>query len=91
MEITETDPVFDNDLRFQMYPRRNIVLTLMGNVEEAPSIDGLERVSACGHADVHFTYNHICKLYFKPLGENRVRLLHFVFAVYGGKEPERGA
>lgn len=82
MKITETDPVFDNNLESHTYSRRAVVISLMDEIENASNIDELRFVSACSDSDIHFVYNYVCKLYFELLEENRVKLLNFVFAGY---------
>lgn len=80
MKITETDPVFGNNLESHMYSRRAIVISLIDEIENASDIDELKFVSACSDSSIHFVYNRVCKLYFELLEGNRAKLLNFVFA-----------
>lgn len=87
MNITETDPVFYDNLSRQMYSRRPLVVMLIDSIRAAPSVDELERVAHCDKPNTYFTYNRTCKLYFEVLGGDRVKLLDFTFKVYEKVDP----
>lgn len=53
MKITETDPVFGNNLESHMYSRRAIVISLIDEIENASDIDELKFVSACSDSSIH--------------------------------------
>lgn len=88
MKISETDPDFDNNLKSQTYSRKAIITSLMRQIEAAADINWLKRTSVCGRSSAHFVYNDVCKLYFKPLEGNRVRLINFTFAGHDEDESD---
>lgn len=54
-------------------------MPLIDETGSASGINELESVSACDDLNIHFVYDHVCRLYFELLEGDQVKLLHFVF------------
>jgi len=81
MDIIEVDPDFKQNLEYQFYSRRSIVVNLIEKIENASSISGLEHISPCERRNVYFVYDRVCKLYFEHFTEtNEIKLWNFTFA-----------
>ncbi len=82
MEIIEFDLDFKQNLKYQFYNRRSIVVSLIEEIEISSSLDELEHISPCNHREnVYFMYDNVCKMYFEHFSKtNQVKLLNFVFA-----------
>ncbi len=76
-------PSFNNKFDIEPYSRGVIVLLCVSNIRIADNITTITKTSTCELTlgdDIYFTFNGVCKLYFKyHKEENNVTLMDYCF------------
>ncbi len=67
MDIKDEIPAFTAKFDSESYSRTAIVLLCMDKIRNAFDIESMNNTSTCVIVDdnVYFTYNEVCKLYFR--------------------------
>ena len=81
MNIIKTNRNFMQNLDYQFYNRREIIVNLIDKIGNSSNLDELGHISPCAHKNnIYFIYDAICKMYFEYLPKtNQIKPLNFTF------------